>query len=169
MRFNTKKYRELMTEQKLTPESICRSTGLGERSFQWIMTNSFASEDAMERLAEAAGVKLGEVILPDFNGTAENCIEFLKDQKRTTVTFSQGRYITRIKKLAEKYPEKCEIVAINKIPGEGEVICAHVPTAWIKIQPGMDLTEEQRKTIGEKLLASRKNNKKHCNSNDKTD
>lgn len=169
MRFNTKKYRELMTEQKLTPESICRSTGLGERSFQWIMTNSFASEDAMDRLAEAAGVKLGEVILPDFNGTAENCIEFLKDQKRTTVTFSQGRYITRIKKLAEKYPEKCEIVAINKIPGEGEVICAHVPTAWIKIQPGMDLTEEQRKTIGEKLLASRKNNKKHCNSNDKTD
>lgn len=169
MRFNTKKYRELMTEQKLTPESICRSTGLGERSFQWIMTNGFASEDAMERLAEAAGVKLGEMVLPDFNGTAENCIEFLKDQKRTTVTFSQGRYITRIKKLAEKYHEECEIVAINKIPGEGEVICAHVPTAWIKIQPGMDLTEEQRKTIGEKLLASRKNNKKHCNSNDKTD
>nr|WP_295278305.1 hypothetical protein [uncultured Blautia sp.] len=169
MRFNTKKYQELMVDQKLTQESICRSTGLGERAFQWIMTNGFASEDAMERLAEAAGVKLGEVILPDFNGTAENCIEFLKDQKRTTVTFSQGRYITRIKKLAEKYPEECEIVAINKIPGEGEVICAHVPTAWIKIQPGMDLTEEQRKTIGEKLLASRKNNKKHCNSNDKTD
>ena len=120
-------------------------------------------------VAEAAGVKLGEMVLPDFNGTAENCIEFLKDQKRTTVTFSQGRYITRIKKLAEKHPEECEIVAINKIPGEGEVICAHVPTAWIKIQPGMDLTEEQRKTIGEKLLASRKNNKKHCNSNDKTD
>ena len=153
MRFNTKKYRELMTEQKLTPESICRSTGLGERSFQWIMTNGFASEDAMERLAEAAGVKFGEVVLPDFNGTAENCIEFLKDQKRTTVTFSQGRYITRIKKLAEKYPEECEIVAINKIPNEGEVICAHVPTKWIRITPPAvrELTEEQKEELTKRL------------------
>ena len=161
MRFNTKKYQELMADQELTQESICRSTGLGERSFQWIMTNGFASEDAMERLAEVAGVKLGEIILPDFNGTAENCIEFLKDQKRTTVTFSQGRYITRIKKLAEKYPEECKIVAINKIPGEGEVICAHVPTRWIRIQPPVtkELTEVQRKAIGEKLLASRQNSK----------
>lgn len=156
MRFNTKKYQKLMAEQELTPEIICRTTGLGERSFQWIMTNGFVSEDAMERLAEAAGMKLGEVILPDFNGTAENCIEFLKDQKRTTVTFSQGRYITRIKKLAEKYPEECEIVSINKIPGEGEVICAHVPTRWIRIQsPAVGkLTEEQKTELRKRLLGN---------------
>ena len=169
MRFNTKKYQELMADQELTQESICRSTGLGERSFQWIMTNGFVSEDAMERLAEAAGVKLGEVILPDFNGTAENCIEFLKDQKRTTVTFSQGRYITRIKKLAEKYPEECEIVAINKSTGEGESICAHIPTAWIRINPGMDLTDEQRNALGEKLLRSRQNVANDCNCIDESD
>lgn len=157
MRFNTKKYQELMTEQELTPEIICRTTGLGERSFQWIMTNGFASEDAMERLAEVTGTPVGELLLPDISGTTENAIEFIKHSERATVTFSQGRYISRIKKLAEKYPEECEIVAINKSTGEGESICAHIPTAWIRINPGMDLTDEQRKAIGEKLLRSRQN------------
>lgn len=161
MRFNSKKYKEIMEKQGLTKEIICIRTGLFPKSFQWIMTNGYASEDAMERLVEAAGLTLSDMVLPDFNGTAENCIEFLKDQKRATVTFSQVRYITRIKKLAEKYPEECEIVAINKIPGEGEVICAHVPTAWIRVQPAVskELTEEQRKEIGEKLLASRQNSR----------
>ena len=153
MRFNTKKYQEFMEAQNLTQEVICKRTGLYTKSFQWIMANGFASEDAMERLADAAGVKLGDVVLPDFNGTAENAIEFLKDQKRATVTFSQGRYISRIKKLAEKYPDKCEIVAINKFPGEGEVICVHVPTAWIRIQPPAvrDLTEEQKEELPNRL------------------
>lgn len=82
MRFNTKKY------QELTQESICERTGLYPKSFQWIMSNGFSSEDAMERLAEAAG--------------------------------------------------------------EGTVICAHIPTAWVRIAPPAvrELTEEQRKEIG---------------------
>lgn len=99
MRLNTKKYQELMAEQELTPEIICRSTGLGSRSFQWIMTNGFASEDAMERLAEVAGAQVGELLLPDISGTTENAIEFIKHSKRATVTFSQPRYINRIKEL----------------------------------------------------------------------
>lgn len=163
MRFNTKKYQELMTDRELTAEEICKSTGLGARSFQWIMTNGFASEDAMERLAEAAGAKLGELLLPDISGTTENAIEFIKNSKRATVTFSQGRYISGIKKLAEKYPEDCEIVAINKNTGEGESICAHIPTAWIRIAPPAirELTDEQReecrKRFKENVLCKRNN------------
>lgn len=140
-----------MAEQELTPEIICRSTGLGSRSFQWIMTNGFASEDAMERLAEAAGAQVGELLLPDISGTTENAIEFIKRSKRATVTFSQPRYISRIKKLAEKYPEECKIVSVDRIPDEGEILCAHIPTAWVRINPGKDLTEEQRNAIGKRL------------------
>lgn len=154
MRFNSKKYKEAMENQSLTEKIICTRTGLFPKSFQWIMTNGYASEDVMERLAEAAGLTLSDVVLPDFNGTTENCIEFLKDQKHATVTFSQGRYITRIKKLAEKYPEECKIVATNKITGEGEVICAHVPTAWIRVQPPAvgKLTEEQKVELKKRLF-----------------
>lgn len=140
-----------MVEQELTPEIICRTTGLGEKSFQWIMTNGFASEDAVERLAEAAGVQAGELLLPDISGTTENAIEFTKHSKRATVTFSQPRYINRIKKLAEKYPEECKIVSVDRIPYEGEILCAHIPTAWVRINPGKDLTEEQRNAIGKRL------------------
>lgn len=151
MRFNAKKYQELMAEQKLTPKSICRSTGLGKKSFQWIMDNGFASEDAMERLAEAAGAQVGELLLPDISGTVENAIEFIKGSARATVTFSQGRYISRIKELAEKYPEECEIVAINKRVGEGESICAHIPTVWVRINPPRKLTDEQKEKLAKQL------------------
>ena len=108
----------------------------------------------MERLAEAAGAKVGELLLPDISGTVENAIEFIKHSARATVTFSQPRYISRIKKLAEKHPEECEIVAINKIPNEGEIICAHVPTAWIRIAPPAvrELTDEQREEYRKRFL-----------------
>ena len=151
MRFNAKKYQELMAEQKLTPESICRSTGLGKKSFQWIMDNGFASEDAMERLAEAVGAQVGELLFPDISGTVENAIEFIKGSARATVTFSQGRYISRIKELAEKYPEECEIVVINKRVGEGESICAHIPTVWVRINPPRKLTDEQKEKLAKQL------------------
>lgn len=142
-----------MTDRELTAEGICKSTGLGARSFQWIMANGFASEDAIERLAEAAGAKLGELLLPDISGTTENAIEFIKHSERATVTFSQGRYISKIKKLAEKYPEDCEIVALNKSTGEGETICAHIPTAWIRITPTVvrELTEGQKEELIKRL------------------
>lgn len=162
MRFNSKKYKELMAAQELTPEDICRKTGLGEKPFQWIMTNGFASEDAMERLASVADIPVGELLLPDISGSIENAIEFLKDQDTCTVTFSQGRYISRIKKLAETHPEECKILAINKIPREGEVICAHVPTSWIRINPGPNLTDEQREERRKRLC---KNPDYHGNEN----
>lgn len=168
MRFNGKKYKELMTDQNLTEEMVCERTGLYPKSFQWIMERGFASDEAMERLAEVTGVELGELLLPDISGTTENAIEFIKHSERATVTFSQPRYITRIKKLAEKHPEECEIVAINKIPNEGEIICAHVPATWVRIAPPivMDLTEDQkeerRKRLQENVLHT-------INNRDKTD
>ena len=70
----------------------------------------------------------------------ENAIEFITNEKRATVTFTQGRYKTRIRELAEKFPEECEIVAEN---ADGSM-CAHIPVAWVKIKPPMQLTEEQR-------------------------
>ena len=70
----------------------------------------------------------------------ENVIEFIKDEKRATVTFSQGRYKTRIKELTKSHPEECEIVAENK---DGS-ICAHVPVAWVKIAPVRKTSEERR-------------------------
>jgi predicted nucleic acid-binding Zn-ribbon protein len=77
----------------------------------------------------------------------ENTIEFLEDQKRAIVTFSQGRYKSRIRKLAEERPGECEIIAEN---ADGS-LCAHIPVSWVKINPTKQLSEEQRAEIAERL------------------
>ncbi len=69
-------------------------------------------------------------------------IEFIKDEERATVTFSQGRYKSRIKQLAKSYPEDCQIVAENQ---DGSM-CAHIPVKWVKITPPKAVSELQRET-----------------------
>ena len=76
----------------------------------------------------------------------ENAIEFITNEKRATVTFTQGRYKTRIRELAEKFPEECEIVAEN---ADGSM-CAHIPVAWVRINPPAQLTEEQKEARAER-------------------
>jgi hypothetical protein len=84
----------------------------------------------------------------------ENVISFLKDSKIATVTFSQGRYITRIEKLAKKHPDKVQIVARNK-----NSIVAHIPVKSIKINiiEGRELTEEEKKRAKETFAKYREN------------
>lgn len=147
MRLNCKKVMEIMGEKDLTVEMICMKTGLHEKSLHWILDNGFASEDALERIADAVGTEVKEILLPDISRNVENMIEFTKDSDMATVSFSQVRYITRIRKLAAERPEECEIVSENKVG----TICAHIPVAWVKINPTMKLTDEQRQAIGERL------------------
>ena len=76
----------------------------------------------------------------------ENVIEFVKDSKTATVTFCQGRYISRIKELAEKRPDECQITATNK---DGSIV-AHIPTSWIRINPTLELSDEQKEKLAER-------------------
>lgn len=77
----------------------------------------------------------------------ENTIEFQKDSTTATVTFTQGRYKNRIRKLADDRPDECNIIAEN----EDGSLCAHIPTEWIRINPSVRLTEEQRQQRAERL------------------
>ena len=81
------------------------------------------------------------------NGCNENAIEFMTNGTNATLTFSQGRYKSVIRKLAEKHPDDCQIIADN----EDGSICAHVPVAWIRISPPKQYTEEQRQQMGERM------------------
>lgn len=148
MRLNGKRVLEIMETNGLTVETLCIQTGLCGKSVQWMLNNGFASEEAMERIADAIAVEVKEILLPDISSNVENAIEFTRDSERATVSFSQGRYITRIKKLAAERPEECEIVAENK---DGS-ICAHVPVTWVKISPPAARSEEQREQARERLI-----------------
>ena len=88
------------------------------------------------------------------DGCNENVIEFMTNGTRATLSFSQGRYKSAIRKLAEKHPEDCRIIADN----EDGSICAHVPGSWLRISPPRQYTEEQRQQMGERLKQNRSEN-----------
>lgn len=154
MRVNGKKVIEIMGAKNLSAEMICMKTGLQGKSLHWILNNGFASEEAIERIADAIGVEVREILLSDITSNIENTIEFVKDSDRATVSFSQGRYITRIRKLAAERPEECKIMAENK---DGS-ICAHIPVVWIRINPSIELSEEQRQRKAEMMRRNILNN-----------
>ena len=77
----------------------------------------------------------------------ENVIEFIENEDRATVTFSQGRYKSRIKRLAAEHPEECQIAAEN----EDGSLCAHIPVAWVKISPLREVSQEQREMARERM------------------
>lgn len=89
----------------------------------------------------------------DFNLAQENVIEWLRNSETATVTFTQGRYITKIRKLAEKYPDKVQITAENK---DGSIV-AHIPVKSIKINiiEGRELTEDEKKVMAERFAKYR--------------
>lgn len=78
-------------------------------------------------------------------------IEWLNNEKRVTITLSQGRYISKVKKLAEKYPNEVIITAQNK---DGSIV-AHVPTRYIKIGRPKEMSDEQKHKSAERLKRMR--------------
>lgn len=77
----------------------------------------------------------------------ENCIEWLSGQHNIICSISQQKYISKIKKLAEKYPKKVK-VKFNK---DG-TICAKLPLKALKLSIiERELSEEQRKEMSRKF------------------
>lgn len=77
----------------------------------------------------------------------ENCIEWLSGQHNIVCSISQQKYITKIKKLAEKYPKKVKI----KFNKDG-TICAKLPIKALKLSIiERELSEEQRKEMSRRF------------------
>lgn len=74
----------------------------------------------------------------------ENMIEFIVGQKTATVTFSNRKYINRIKKLYEDRKDDFKYFVEN----DDGTVCAKIPLKWIRINPGSKtgrtMTDEQR-------------------------
>ena len=83
--------------------------------------------------------------------STENSIEWLKGDKSITATFSQGKYITMIRKLAEGHSEECKILREND---DGTVV-AEIPLCWLKINPRRKMSEEERALRRERAKRAR--------------
>ena len=73
----------------------------------------------------------------------ETCFNYC-DKEHGYFSSDERRFITKVRKLKQKYPEQVRIIAEPET-NDG-CIYAEMPTAWLKIQPPVKrvLTEEQR-------------------------
>ena len=76
----------------------------------------------------------------------ENVIEWLSGSDTVLVTFSQKKYVNKVKKLAETR----EDVVIESENKDGSIL-AKLPLKFIRITPTRQLTEEQRIQARERL------------------
>lgn len=151
MRLNVSGYRRITDKNGLKDEEVCKRTGLSEKTLSWILDNQYTECSTLERIADAIGCTPDEIALPDTMRNTENVIEWLRDQEQATLTLTQQRTITSVKKLADKHPEECRIVSENK---DGS-ICAHVPVRWITVRPPRQLSEETKRMMTERLQKSK--------------
>ena len=140
MRLHINNYLAILQGKQLEEETVRKATGLSKRTYHWIMENGFIEVETLERIADAIGSSVQSIAKEDPYGCDENTIEFSRDAKVATVTLVQGRYKTKIKKLAVSHPEECKILVENK---DGSIV-ARVPVSWIKINPGRNVSEEER-------------------------
>lgn len=150
MRLHVTNYQAILQEKQITDEMVIKATGLSKVTYQWILENGFIEVETLERIADAIGSGTQQIAKEDPFGCVENVIEFTRDTKRATVTFSQGRYISKIKKLSTSHPEECKIIAENK---DGSIV-AYIPVSWVRINPGRNISEEQREAIAERIRST---------------
>jgi hypothetical protein len=85
----------------------------------------------------------------------ENMIEFLTNDKKCTVTFTNRKHINRIKKIHEERRDDFSYFFEN----EDGSVCAKIPLKWIKINPGSKetrtMTDEQREAARKRLSDAR--------------
>lgn len=80
----------------------------------------------------------------------ENCIEWVTGDDRIAITLTQTRYITRVKKLAERFPDQVDYT-INK---DGSLF-GHLPIQFLRLNPPRKLSDEQIAAKVETLRKSR--------------
>ena len=85
----------------------------------------------------------------------ENVIEWVNSDTATVNFVAYNRFAGRVRKLAE---ERDEVEIISDKDG---VLLAHIPVDWIRINPSIKLTEEQRAKKAEILNRNREKSREN--------
>lgn len=80
----------------------------------------------------------------------ETCFNYC-DKEHGYFSSDERRFITRIRKLKEKYPDKVQIIAEPE-ENNGCIYC-ELPSSWLRVQPPVKrvLTDEQRKELSDRI------------------
>ena len=80
----------------------------------------------------------------------ETCFNYT-DKEHGFFSSDERKFITKVRKLKEKYPEQVHVIAEPE-NNDGCIYC-ELPTEWFRIQPPVKriLTDEQRKKMSERM------------------
>ena len=87
----------------------------------------------------------------------ETCCEYT--EKTLFVSSDHQKWINRIRKLSEQYPDD---VTIKNRPEENDgCICATMPSEWLRISPPrkVEMSEERKAELSERLRIAREKQK----------
>lgn len=85
----------------------------------------------------------------------ETCVEYLDVDPHATFCSAERRWVNKILKLKESYPDE---VDIRYYPENNDgIIVAHIPKKWLKISPPrqVNMTDEQKTALAERMAAAR--------------
>lgn len=85
----------------------------------------------------------------------ETCFNYC-DKEHGYFSSDERRYITKIHKLAAKYPEQVRIIAEPE-KNDGCIYC-ELPTSWLKIIPKREVTDEQREISRVRMMKMHEHN-----------
>ena len=85
----------------------------------------------------------------------ETCFNYV-DKDKGYFSSDERRWITRVRRLKEKYPKQVRIIAEPE-NNDGCIYC-ELPTSWLKVQPPkkMNLTDEQKREIAERFASHKR-------------
>ena len=83
-----------------------------------------------------------------YESSQECAIEWIRNSRTATATFpGNTKYCSKVKKLAEEYPEEVKIKYTNP---DGSIV-ATLPTKYIKISAPKKVSEEQREKMRQRI------------------
>lgn len=122
-------------------EELCNKTERSETMSQ-IGSNWGQYEAACNEVEKNATTSTGDVREWAINGLMREAV--------CTVYYPKGRMNTKIRRLAEQYPDEVKICADND---DGSIV-AHIPKSAVKIsiRKGRQMTEEQKEAARQRIL-----------------
>ena len=81
----------------------------------------------------------------------ETSIEYITADKHATFYSGERKWVNKIQKLKEDYPDEVQIIAAPE--NNHGAILAHVPKTWLKLSPPrkVNMTEERKAELSERM------------------
>lgn len=85
----------------------------------------------------------------------ETSIEYVTVDNYATFCSGERKWVSKINKLKEQYPDDVQITQSPE--SNGGIIVAHIPKSWLKVSPPkkVNMTEERRQKLAENLKKAR--------------